>query len=390
MLNDILRAIDEQTENMIQIRRYLHRHPELSFHEYKTAKFIQKHYDKLDIPYEKDLGGNGVIATLEGGLPGKTVALRADFDALPIQDEKDVSYKSQNEGISHACGHDGHTASLLALASVLNAFKPSLKGKIVFLHQHAEEIVPGGAKSILETGALDQIDAIFGTHLWSTIPLGEIHTNKESFMAGADKFTIKIKGDGGHGAYPHETNDSIVAAAHLITQIQTIISRRIDPVKTGVITIGEMRAGSSFNVIADTAELTGTVRYLETEIQQEIIKELKRLTNGLSEAHQVEMSLDYERGYPPVKNHPAEVDLVLKASRAIADVTAAREVAPHMSAEDFAYYLQEKPGAYFFTGARLTDEERVYPHHHPKFDFNEQAMPLAAKVLASAYYHYVK
>lgn len=390
MLNDILRAIDEQTENMIQIRRYLHRHPELSFHEYKTAKFIQKHYDKLDIPYEKDLGGNGVIATLEGGLPGKTVALRADFDALPIQDEKDVSYKSQNEGISHACGHDGHTASLLALASVLNAFKPSLKGKIVFLHQHAEEIVPGGAKPILETGALDQIDAIFGTHLWSTIPLGEIHTNKESFMAGADKFTIKIKGDGGHGAYPHETNDSIVAAAHLITQIQTIISRRIDPVKTGVITIGEMRAGSSFNVIADTAELTGTVRYLETEIQQEIIKELKRLTNGLSEAHQVEMSLDYERGYPPVKNHPAEVDLVLKASRAIADVTAAREVAPHMSAEDFAYYLQEKPGAYFFTGARLTDEERVYPHHHPKFDFNEQAMPLAAKVLASAYYHYVK
>ncbi len=390
MLTEIFKAIDRKKDDMIQIRRYLHMHPELSFYEYKTAEFIQNHYDKLEIPYEKNVGGNGVLAKLKGGKPGKTVALRADFDALPIQDEKDQPYKSQIKNVSHACGHDGHTATLLGLATVLNEFKSHLKGEIIFLHQHAEEIVPGGAKAIIETGALDEIDAIFGTHLWSTIPLGEIHTNQNHFMAGADKFTIKIKGNGGHGAYPHETNDSILAAAQLVTQIQSIVSRRLDPVKTAVITIGQIQAGSSFNVIADSAELTGTVRYLEPEIQQKIINELKRLTRGLSEAYQVEMLLDYEKGYPPVKNHPNEVKGVLEASQIIPEITKACEVAPHMSAEDFAYYLQEKPGAYFFTGARLTDETRVYPHHHPKFDFNEQAMPIAAKMLVSAYYHYNK
>lgn len=388
MLTKIFKEIDNQTDKMIEMRRYLHMHPELSFYEYKTAKFIQNHYDKLQITYEKNVGGNGVIARLKGGRPGKKVALRADFDALPIQDEKDLPYKSQNNNVSHACGHDGHTATLLGLATVLKDFQSDLKGEIIFLHQHAEEIVPGGAKPIIESGALDDIDVIFGTHLWSTIPLGEIHTNQETFMAGADKFTIKIKGNGGHGAYPHETNDSIVAAAHLITQIQTIVSRRIDPIKTAVVTIGQMQAGSSFNVIADSAEITGTVRYLDLNIQKKIIDELDHLTKGLSQAHQVKMTLDYETGYPPVKNHPAEVKLLLEASRNIPEVTKACEVPPHMSAEDFAYYLQEKPGAYFFTGARLSDETKVYPHHHPKFDFNEQAMPIAAKALVSAYYHY--
>src|SRR5699024_6058212 len=191
------------------IRRYLHQYPELSFQEFKTAQYIADFYEKIGIPYQSGVGGNGVIATLKGGKPGKKVALRADFDALPIQDEKDVPYKSKVDGIMHACGHDGHTATLLTLAKTMKAFQDNLPGTIVFLHQHAEEYAPGGAKPIIESGAIDDVDAVFGTHLWSTTPFGVLQTSKDVFMAGPDRFEINIQGQGGHGGYPHQTKDAI-------------------------------------------------------------------------------------------------------------------------------------------------------------------------------------
>ncbi|WP_430787803.1 amidohydrolase [Virgibacillus flavescens] len=380
--------IDSLSEEMIKIRRYLHQHPELSFKEEKTAQYIADFYDDLGIPFQTKVGGNGVLATLKGGKPGKTVALRADFDALPIQDEKDVTYKSKVDGVMHACGHDGHTATLLALAKAVQAIQDELPGTIVFLHQHAEEYAPGGAKPIIDSGALDHVDAVFGTHLWATTPLGVLQTSKDVFMAGADRFDITIQGKGGHGGYPHETKDSVLIGAEVVTQLQQIISRRIDPLQTAVLTIGKFEAGNAFNIIADKAKLIGTMRYLDLDIQDKVIEEMERVIKGVCLANDVSYVFNYEKGYPPVVNHAEDVELLLHASENVIEITSRDIISPVMAGEDFAYYLHEKPGAYFFTGANK--KGNTFPHHHPKFDIDERALPIAAKTLIEAYLAFQK
>lgn len=388
MLTKIHASIDNLYSEMVEIRRYLHQYPEVSFKEYKTAQYIADFYEELGIPYEKNIGGNGVIATLKGRKPGKTVALRADFDALAIQDEKDVPYKSKNPGAMHACGHDGHTATLLILAKVMKEYQDELEGTIVFLHQHAEEETPGGAISIVESGKLDDVDAVFGNHLWATTPLGHIETRKGVFMAGTDRFEITIQGQGGHGAYPHQTKDAIVIGSEVVSQLQNIISRRIDPLKTAVITVGRFDAGTTFNIIANKATLIGTVRYLDPDIQSVVKAEMEQVVKGICIANNAEYILNYSEGYPPVMNHEEETELVFEASEQIDEVEKSVEVAPQMGGEDFAHYLEAKPGAFFFTGAKK--EGHDYPHHHPKFDIDEKAMPIAAKMLIGAYMAYQK
>ncbi|UOQ43500.1 amidohydrolase [Halobacillus salinarum] len=383
MWDNLFQAIDDQYENMVKTRRYLHQHPEVSFQETETAEFIANTYDKLGIPYESKVGGNGVVATLKGGRPGKTVALRADFDALPIQEENEVSYKSKRDGAMHACGHDGHTAALLGLAEAILPFKEDLPGTIIFLHQHAEEYAPGGAKPMIEAGALEKVDAVFGSHLWATTPFGTIETSKGPFMAGADRFEIIVKGKGGHGAQPHETKDAIVIAAQLITSLQQIVSRRINPLDTAVLTVGTIEAGHSFNIIADTAKLVGTVRTFDAQVQEAIIKEIENITKGVCTASGADYDYRYEKGYPPVINHEKEAGFILEHTQKADSALTTREVEPVMAGEDFAYYLMEKPGAFFFTGANIPGHD--YPHHHPKFDFDERAMPHAAKTLLQAY-----
>ncbi|GGA73563.1 M20 family metallopeptidase [Ornithinibacillus halotolerans] len=386
MLEKIYQSIESIYPQMVEIRRYLHQYPELSFKEYKTAQYIANFYEELNIPYQTGVGGNGVVATLEGAKPGKTIALRADFDALPIQDEKDVPYKSKIDGVMHACGHDGHTATLLGLAKVMKSYQDKLPGTIVFLHQHAEEYAPGGAKPMIEAGVLENVDAVFGNHLWATTPVGTIETSKGVFMAGADRFEIKIQGQGGHGAYPHETKDAVVIGSQIVTQLQQIVSRRIDPLETAVVTVGVFEAGNAFNIIADTARLVGTVRYLNTDIQEQIIEEIERIISGICTANDCSYTLDYKKGYPPVINHESEATLILDVASKLPEVKQAAEVIPSMGGEDFAYYLQERPGAFFFTGAQK--EGNPYPHHHPHFDFDERAMSIAAKTLISAYFAY--
>ncbi|MFC7063538.1 M20 metallopeptidase family protein [Halobacillus seohaensis] len=386
MWNNIFTAIDEQYESMVNTRRYLHQYPEVSFEEKETAKFITSTYDRLGIPYESNVGGNGILATLKGGKPGKKVALRADFDALPIQEENRVDYKSKIDGVMHACGHDGHTASLLGLAEALLPFQEELPGTLVFLHQHAEEYAPGGAKPIIESGALDDVDAVFGTHLWVNTPLGVIQTSRGPFMAGADRFHIKVKGKGGHGAIPHQTKDAIVIASQLVTSLQQIISRRVNPLDTAVLTVGTFEAGDAFNVIADSATITGTVRTFDASVQEMIIEEMEKIIKGTCTGYDADYDFDYLKGYTPVINHPEEADLILQdAPKADASLIT-EEVEPSMAGEDFAYYLENKPGAYYFTGAQIPDH--YYPHHHPKFNFDERALPHAAKTLIQAYRSY--
>lgn len=388
MINKINQTIEEHFSEMVEIRRYLHQHPELSFKEYKTAAFIANYYDKLGIPYRKNVGGNGVIATLTGGLPGKTIAFRADFDALPIHDEKDVPYRSQVDGVMHACGHDGHTAILLTLAKVLQKFQDQLPGNVVFLHQHAEERTPGGARSMIDDGALDNVDAVFGAHLWATEELGVLQTSKNVLMAGADRFEITIQGKGGHGAVPHQTKDAVVIGAEIVLSLQKIISRQLDPLATAVLTIGKFDAGNDFNIIADQAKLIGTVRYLQQDVQTQMMNDMERIINGICLSHGCSYEMDYEKGYPPLINHETEAEVVRQAASKIEDLKMVEEIQPMMSSEDFSYYLLEKPGAYFFIGAKKAGHD--YPHHHPKFDFDERVMPMIAKTFAQTYLDYQK
>ncbi|WP_347861227.1 M20 family metallopeptidase [Salimicrobium sp. PL1-032A] len=387
MNRSIFETIDSLFDKMVATRRHLHQYPELSFEETKTAKFIARTYQDLGIPHDTQVGGNGVIARIEGGKPGKTVALRADFDALPIEEQNDhLSFRSKHEGVMHACGHDGHTAELLGLAEAVWQHKEDLPGTVVFVHQHAEEFTPGGAKPIIESGALDDVDAVFGTHLWVNTDYGTIDVSKGAFMAGADAFKIKIIGKGGHGAQPHQTKDAIVIASDLVSSLQQIVARRIDPLKTAVVTTGTIEGGTAFNVIADTATLTGTVRTFETTVQETIIEEMERIVKGICAAAGAEYEFSYEKGYPPLINHENEASLILEEAPLADASLQTREVEPSMAGEDFAYYLKEKPGAFYFTGAKLP--EHYYPHHHPKFDFDERAMLHGAKTLLQAYLSY--
>lgn len=383
-------TVEEMVEQlfpvMVERRRYLHQHPELSFHEVDTPRFIAERLTELGIEVRTGVGGRGVVGTIRGGQPGKTVALRADFDALPIQDEKEVDYRSTVPGVMHACGHDGHTATLLAVAEILVGQKEHLAGNVVLIHQHAEEVVPGGARDMIADGCLDGVDVIFGTHLWSTTKLGTIGYRVGPVMAAADKFELTLFGRGGHGAKPHETIDAVVLGATVVKELQSIVSRRLDPLQQAVLTIGTLHAGNTFNVIADSAELTGTIRTFDPLVADQIVKEMERTIKGVCDAAGATYTFRYERGYPAVVNHPVETELVRAVASDVVGADQVFEIAPTMGGEDFAYYLQQVPGTFFFTGA---GDETFYPHHHPKFDFEEQAMQYAARILIEATKRYL-
>jgi amidohydrolase len=384
MLESLFERLEEGWKEMVNIRRYLHQHPEVSFKEFKTAQYIVDYYRRLGIEVTPGVGGNGVVARIQGERPGKTIALRADFDALPIHDEKDVPYRSTVDGVMHACGHDGHTAALLVLAKTMNELKADLPGTFVFIHQHAEEYAPGGAKSMVEAGCLDGVEAVFGTHLWATEPLGKVQYRTGPIMAAADRFEITIQGAGGHGAQPHKTKDSIVAASQLVGSLQQIVSRRVNPIEPAVVTVGSFVAENAFNVIADTAKLVGTVRTFNEETRDFIIGEMETITKGTCISADCTYTFHYDKGYPAVVNHQEETEHLIRSAEGVKGVSSIEECEMQMGGEDFAYYLQKVPGTFFFTGARPQGVEHPYPHHHPKFDFNEEAMLTAARVLAKA------
>jgi amidohydrolase len=384
MLDKLFSKLEDSYEEMVEIRRYLHQHPELSFKEDETAKYIHSFYEKLNIEVKGKVGGNGVVARVYGSKPGKVVALRADFDALPIQDEKDVPYKSLVPGVMHACGHDGHTATLLLLAKALNELKDELAGTYVFIHQHAEEYAPGGAKSMIEDGCLDGVNVIFGTHLWAGEQTGTIQYRTGPIMAAADRFEIEIQGQGGHGAQPHKTKDAILTASQLVVNLQQIVSRRVNPVESAVVTVASFTAQNAFNVIADKAKLVGTVRTFNEEVRTFIEAEIERVIHGTCYASDCTYSYNFVRGYPAVVNHAKETEFLIACAKAVAEVKTIEETEPQMGGEDFAYYLEKVPGTFFFTGAKPLGNAGGYPHHHPKFDIDENAMLIAAKTLGTA------
>ncbi|MCP1153411.1 amidohydrolase [Peribacillus frigoritolerans] len=389
MLDQLLQKLEEKKERMIEIRRYLHQHPELSFKEEKTAQYIADFYKDKSVIIRTNVGGYGVFVTIEGGLPGKTVALRADFDGLPIMEEADVPFKSSNPGVMHACGHDGHTAYLMILAEALIEMKDQLRGNVVILHQPAEETPPGGAIAMIEDGCLEGVDSIFGIHLMSLSVTGEVCYRAGEMQAGRSYFKVKIQGKGGHGSMPHTSNDSIVAASHFVVAAQTIISRRINPFDMATVTIGSFDGKGSFNVIKDSVELEGDVRTMSSEVRAKVETEFKRILAGLAQEFDITYDLIYSHDYPVLVNDKAMTELVVNGIKnaAIPEVKALVETPPTSGSEDFAYYLQKIPGSMFYVGA-MPDDGPVYPHHHPKFVINEDSLIIAAKAMAAVVAEY--
>lgn len=381
----ISHSLGEDFSQSIQWRRYMHQHPELSFKEEKTAEFIIAELEKMDLEIKTNVGGFGILAKLVGKYDGPTIAFRADFDALPITDLKEVSYKSQNEGVSHACGHDGHTASLLGFAKAISQQRESIHGNIVFIFQPAEETPPGGAKYMVEAGALEGVDAIFGAHLDSSNRVGTVAVGDGYRMAAVDKFKITLQGLGGHGAKPHETKDAIVLGSKIVSDLQQIVSRRLDPFSPAVVTVGVFQAGSAFNIIADSAVIEGTVRTMTEEVRKKIKKEIFAIVEGATTAIQATFEIDYLHGYPALYNHTEETNLLKKLFTEVELI----DLQPSMGAEDFAYFLLEKPGSYFKVGSNNNLEETKYPHHHPKFDFDERAMLQIQQSFLKIANHYV-
>jgi amidohydrolase len=368
-------------KEIINIRRFVHQNPELSAKEYNTAKFIEEKLREFKIPYKR-LAKTGVVATLKGNLSQKkTIALRADIDALPISEANDISYKSVNDGIMHACGHDCHIAIMLGAAKLLN--KKNLKGNVKFIFQPAEEIA-GGAKKMIKAGVLQnpKPDIILGAHVCPWIKSGKVGIKYGAMMAAVDKFSARIKGRIAHGAYPHLGKDAITAAAHFITNIQTIVSREIDPVDNAVITIGKINGGTAYNIICDDVSIVGTVRSVNEKTRRAIKKSILNKLSGLEPSFGVKCKIVYESYDAPLINSKEITEICHNSANEFfgKDNVVVIEN-PSMGGEDFASYLEEIPGNFIYIGSSK-DARTSYTWHHCNFNIDEKVLAKAAKYIA--------
>ncbi|CAM4041613.1 M20 metallopeptidase family protein [Saccharibacillus endophyticus] len=374
-----IERLEGEYEQIVEWRRHMHANPELSFQETNTACFIAETLTGFGYEVRTGVGGNGILADLKGAHPGPSIAFRADFDALPIEEENHVPYKSNNPGVMHACGHDGHTSTLLGVAKVLADRQNELNGSLRFIFQHAEEKLPGGAIAMIEAGALDGIDEVYGAHLASYMPLGKLSVSSGPSMAAVDSFAITVQGKGGHGAKPHQTVDAIVVGSQLVTSLQHIVARHINPLHSAVVTVGVFQAGSAFNVIADKAKIEGTVRSFDPDVRKQLERDIRDMVHGITLAEHATYELDYVNGYPALVNPPRQAEEVRAVFARQFGEEALFGLDASMGAEDFAYYLQHRPGNFFNVGSQNENEDTAFPHHHPRFDIDERALLIAAK-----------
>jgi amidohydrolase len=367
---------------LVTWRRYLHQHPELSFREQLTSTFISQKLREWGIEHQTHIAQTGIVATIDSGKPGKVLAIRADMDALPIQEENEISYRSLHDGMMHACGHDGHTTIALGTAYYLANHRQDFQGIVKIIFQPAEE-GPGGAKPMIEAGVLKNpdVDAIIGLHLWNNLPLGTIGVRKGALMASVEIFDCTILGKGGHGAMPDQTIDAIVVASQIVNNLQSIVARNVNPIDSAVVTVGEFHAGKAHNVIADTAYLGGTVRYFNPKYQGFFAKRVEEMIAGICQSYGARYDFNYDCLYPPVINDSAIADLVQSVAESVVETPAG--IVPDcqtMGGEDMSFFLQEVPGCYFFLGSANPDKGLAYPHHHPRFNFDETTLAMGVEM----------
>jgi len=372
----------QQIAWMRDIRRHLHRHPELAFAEFATARFIAGQLGELGIPCREQVGRTGIVATLGSKKTGTPcVAIRADMDALPITEQTGLPFASETPGVMHACGHDGHVAMLLGAAALLKAKEAELPGRVVLIFQPAEE-GDGGAQGMIADGALDGVEAIFAGHIDRNYALNEIVVQPGLISAFTDEFSIEIGSQGGHAAKPHETADSILAAGQLIASIQSIVAREVHPCLPAVITIGKIHGGVAANVIAARVILEGTIRTTSPETRAVCIAGLKRMIKAMEQLHRVETSFILVEGYPPVVNDPVAARIATEVAAEIVGQDKVKgQPLPSLGGEDFSFFLQKIPGCLVRFGARHTELHDA-PAHSPRFDFDEQVLPTGALFLA--------
>ena len=366
-------------DTIINTRRDFHKHPELSFKEFRTSKIVAEKLNNFGIETKKNIGKTGVVGILKGKKNGPTIALRADMDALPIQETNELSYKSVNKGVMHACGHDAHTAMLLGAAEALSKMRHEIKGEIRFIFQPAEEGF-GGAKYMIRDGAIDNVDEIYGMHVWNYQKSGTVGIQSGPVMAAADIFTIEINGIGGHGAAPQGTVDSIVVASHLIQSLQTIVSRNTNPLESTVVTVGQINGGYNFNIIADKVTLNGTARSYTNNNKTIIKKRMKEIINGVEKMYNAKIKLNYKDGYPPLINNDTATENVRNAAKKI---VGGNVIKPYLSmgGEDFSYYTNKVPGCFFFLGTSPKDRPPMStPQHCSHFDIDEEAMLIGSSI----------
>lgn len=373
----------EEVAELVATRRDIHVHPELKYEEVRTAALVDERLRSLGYDTQTGVGRTGVVTTLEGAAPGRCVLLRADMDALPLQEENDVPYASQTPSVMHACGHDGHTAMALTAARVLRRLEPPARGTIKLMFQPAEE-GGNGAVAMIEDGVLEapKVDAAFGCHLWSHLETGKIALVDGPFMASVDEFHVKVLGTGGHGAMPHQTRDPVLAAAHIVTALQQIASRNVSPLEAVVITIGAIHGGDAFNIIPSEVTLRGTARSFDEDVWKALPDHLDRIVRNTAAAFGCDVEIDLQRMMRPTINDPEMAALVREVAR---EVVGAENIVEErtMGGEDFAEVLALVPGCYFFVGSRNEARGIVHPHHSPHFDVDEEALPIGVRMLSA-------
>jgi amidohydrolase len=368
-------------DKIIEWRRHFHKNPELSFHEQETTDYIVGILNSLEGIVIERPGPTGIIARLKGSGPGPVIALRGDMDALPISEENTTEYASVNSGVMHACGHDAHTAMLLGACVKLHEMRSEWSGEIRFIFQHAEEFIPGGAIELIKAGALNGVSAILGAHVNPDIESGKIGLIPGAIMAAPDEFSITITGKGGHAALPQRTIDPVIIGSQLVCNLQSIVSRTVDPLESAVLSVTQFHGGRANNVIPSSAVISGTVRTFKSEIQNRIKEKIGKIATALAEAHDAVCEYHYIEGYPAVINDIEITTMMTKAVEEELGEAAVYEAQPLMAGEDFGRYLQLIPGCFYFVGVTGGENGLAYPLHHPRFDIDETALSGGVRVM---------
>ena len=390
MVGDISQDVAELEGQLIETRRDFHRHPELSFQERRTGEIVATRLDAMGWKVKSGVAETGVVGLLEGNGPGETLMVRVDIDALPIQEPGDRPYSSLVDGVMHACGHDGHTAVGLAVAELLGRYRDSIKGRIKLVFQPAEEIMSGAIRMIEEGVMKDPVvDRVLSFHLWSPLPVGQVVSQSGPIFSSADEIRITVKGKGGHGGMPHLSVDPIVIASHVVTALQTVLSREISPTQTAVLGFGTIHGGTAFNVVSGQVELTGTVRTLDDSVREFVMKRTEEIAVGVARGLRGDAQFRHVRGAPMVVNDSSVADVVAKAAAPIVGRDNVVTIPPPQVGDDAAFFLREAPGCYFLVGCGNPQRGIIASHHSAQFDIDEAALPLATRILAEAALHYL-
>jgi amidohydrolase len=388
-IEEIKQATKDIEEQLIEWRRHLHENPEVAFEEVETSQFIYDtlhEFEHLEVTRPTK---TSVMARLIGSEEGKTIAIRADIDALPVEEETGLPFASKNTGKMHACGHDGHTAILLGTAKILSTIQDQIKGEVRFIFQPAEEVFPGGALEMVNAGVMEGVDLVIGNHLWSPIETGKIGILGGPVMAASDTFEITIKGKAGHAGLPHEAVDAVTIASQVVTNLQQIVARNVDPLDSLVLSVTKIHGGTAMNVLPGAVEIGGTVRLFDKDVREETKKKMEQIIKGITEAHGAAYTFDYHDGPDPVINDEEIAEVVKESAGELFGENVLADIRPTMASEDFSGYLSEAPGVFYFLGVGDPEKGTDYPHHHSKFNIDEDMIPVGVNLFVHTALKYV-